>query len=366
MSAQVTVVVAGETHVRSIDDTTTWADVLGELIPGLRGVAVARVDGELRRPRPAGPSLRHGRAGHGHRPRRACASCATRPRTCWPRRCRTSSPTPSSASARRSRTASTTTSTSPTPFTPRTSTRIEKRMAQIVKSGQRFARRVVSEDDARAELADEPYKLPARSAARAARDVMEVGGAELTIYDNVDPRSGETRLGRPVPRARTCRRPGYIAPNAFKLMRSSAAYWRGNQANEQLQRIYGTAWPSQGRRCAPTSTFLEEAEQRDHRRLGAELDLFSFPDEIGSGLAGLPPQGRRHAPRDGGLLAPPARGGRLRVRLHPAHHQGRSCSRPPGTWTGTPTACTRRCSSTRSATRTATSAGRARTTTSSR
>ncbi|QRN80272.1 MAG: threonine--tRNA ligase, partial [Nocardiopsis sp. BM-2018] len=120
-------------------------------------------------------------------------------------------------------------------------------------------------------------------------EVMEVGGAELTIYDNVDAKTGEVCWSD------LCRGPHvpstkYIPPNAVKVMRSSASYWLGDQANESLQRLYGTAWPSKDQLKAYL-TFLEEAEKRDHRRLGAELDLFSFPDEIGSGLAVFHPKG---------------------------------------------------------------------------
>lgn len=118
---------------------------------------------------------------------------------------------------------------------------------------------------------------------------MEVGGAELTIYDNVDAKSGERCWGD------LCRGPHvpstrYIPQNAIKLMRTSAAYWLGDQRNESLQRVYGTAWPSKEELKAHL-TFLEEAERRDHRRLGAELDLFSFPEQIGSGLAVFHPKG---------------------------------------------------------------------------
>ena len=193
---------------------------------------------------------------------------------------------------------------------------------------------------------------------------MEVGGAELTIYDNVDLRTGERVWGD------LCRGPHLpttrlIAPNAFKVMRSSAAYWLGNQANEQLQRIYGTAWPDKDGLRGHLA-FLEEAAKRDHRRLGIDLDLFSFPDEVGSGLAAVPPEGRHDPPDDGGLLAPPARGRRATSSCTPRTSPRRACSRPRGTSTGTPTACTRRCTSTRSATPRATSAAPARTTTSSR
>ena len=178
-----------------------------------------------------------------------------------------------------------------TPFTPDDLKRLEKRMQQIVKSGQRFSRRVVSEDDARAELADEPYKLELIGIKGGSDaelgDVMEVGGAELTIYDNLDPKTGDRQWQD------LCRGPHLPTTRhipAFRLMRSAAAYWRGNEKNPQLQRIYGTAWPSKDE-LVQYLTFLEEAEKRDHRRLGAELDLFSFPEEIGSGLAVWHPKG---------------------------------------------------------------------------
>ena len=175
-----------------------------------------------------------------------------------------------------------------TPFTPDDLAELEKRMVVILKSGQRFSRRVVTEGDAVHELAHEPFKLRLIGSEGGA-DVMEVGGAELTIYDNLDAKTGERCWGD------LCRGPHvpdtrYIPPNAVKLMRSAAAYWLGDQKNEQLQRIYGTAWPSKDALRAHLS-FLEEAEKRDHRKLGAELDLFSFPEQIGSGLAVFHPKG---------------------------------------------------------------------------
>jgi threonyl-tRNA synthetase len=174
------------------------------------------------------------------------------------------------------------------PFTPEDLKAIEQEMIAIVKSGQKFRRRVVSEAEAAKELSAEPYKLRLIGSEGGA-EVMEVGGAELTIYDNLDAKTGEICWsdlcrGPHVPNTR------YIPPNAVKLMRSSASYWLGDQANESLQRLYGTAWPSKDDLKAYL-TFLEEAEKRDHRRLGAELDLFSFPEEIGSGLAVFHPKG---------------------------------------------------------------------------
>ncbi|APU14211.1 threonine--tRNA ligase [Actinoalloteichus fjordicus] len=185
----------------------------------------------------------------------------------------------------------------PRPFTPEDLQALEKRMKQIVKGAQRFSRRVVgSVTAAKEELAAEPYKLelvdvkggPGQGeAAVDTSEVMEIGGAELTVYDNLDPRSGERVWGD------LCRGPHIPTTKhipAFKLMRSAAAYWRGSEKNPQLQRVYGTAWES----TEALEAYLErlaEAERRDHRRLGAELDLFSFPDEIGSGLPVFHPRG---------------------------------------------------------------------------
>ncbi|MFH9422090.1 threonine--tRNA ligase [Streptomyces sp. NPDC017529] len=179
-----------------------------------------------------------------------------------------------------------------TPFTPEDLKRIEKKMQEIQKRGQKFSRRAVSDDDARAELAGEPYKLELiglkGSAAEAAEGASaEVGAGELTIYDNLDAKSGELTWkdlcrGPHLPTTR-------VIP-AFKLMRSAAAYWRGSEKNKQLQRIYGTAWPTKDELKAYLE-FLAEAEKRDHRKLGAELDLFSIPEELGSGLAVFHPKG---------------------------------------------------------------------------
>ena len=174
------------------------------------------------------------------------------------------------------------------PFTPEDLDALTKRMQQIVKEGQLFSRRVVSEGEALQELAGEPFKCELVGLKGAPDDdVMEVGGAELTIYDNLHPRTGERKWGD------LCRGPHL--PNtklipAFKLMRTAAAYWRGSEKNPQLQRIYGTAWESKDAQREYLD-FLAEAEKRDHRRLGVELDLFSFPDEIGSGLAVFHPKG---------------------------------------------------------------------------
>jgi threonyl-tRNA synthetase len=184
-----------------------------------------------------------------------------------------------------------------TAFTPEDLKRIESRMRDIVKQGQRFVRREVSDEEARGELAGEPFKLELigiKGKAGAGDEASTVDGASseigagvLTIYDNVDAKTGELCWkdlcrGPHVPSTRSI--------PAFKLMRSGGAYWRGSEKNPQLQRIYGTAWET---RAAQDDylRMLEEAERRDHRKLGAELDLFSFPDEIGSGLAVFHPKG---------------------------------------------------------------------------
>ena len=288
MSApQVHVLVAGEQHDKAIDETTTWGDVLADFVPGLRGVVVARVDGQL--------------------------TDLDQPARGWARVEPVLVTDPDGLMVLRHSTAHVLAQAVqdvfpeaklgigppiengfyyefdvPEPFTPEDLAKVEKRMGEILKQGQRFVRRVVTDAEARVELAGEPYKCRLLGSEGGA-EVMEVGGAELTIYDNVDLRSGERVWGD------LCRGPHVpttrlIAPNAFKVMRSSAAYWLGNQANEQLQRVYGTAWPDKDG-LRGYLAFLEEAAKRDHRRLGAELDLFSFPDEIGSGLAVFHPKG---------------------------------------------------------------------------
>jgi threonyl-tRNA synthetase len=185
------------------------------------------------------------------------------------------------------------------PFTPEDLTAIEKKMADIIKAAQRFSRRPIGDDEARAELQHEKFKLELiglKGTANEtgnhtpteldAEEASQVGGGMLTMYDNLN-RDGSvawTDLCRG-PHLPTTRR----IP-AFKLMRTAAAYWRGDQKNEQLQRIYGTAWPSRDALKAHLAQ-LEEAAKRDHRKLGTELDLFSFPDELGSGLAVFHPKG---------------------------------------------------------------------------
>ncbi|MQS11431.1 threonine--tRNA ligase [Streptomyces kaniharaensis] len=178
------------------------------------------------------------------------------------------------------------------PFHPDDLKAIEKKMQEIIKRGQKFARRVVTDEAAREELAAEPYKLELiglkGSAATAGEGAdVEVGAGELTIYDNLDAKSGEQCWGD------LCRGPHLPSTRhipAFKLMRNAAAYWRGSEKNPMLQRIYGTAWPTKDELKAHLD-FLVEAEKRDHRKLGNELDLFSIPEEIGSGLAVFHPKG---------------------------------------------------------------------------
>jgi threonyl-tRNA synthetase len=181
------------------------------------------------------------------------------------------------------------------PFTPEDLADLEKTMRKIIKSGQRFSRRVFgSVSEAKHELADEPYKLQLIDLKGAGSntgldsdEVMEVGAGELTIYDNVHPHTGDTVWSD------LCRGPHVPTTRhipAFRLMRTAAAYWRGSERNPQLQRIYGTAWEST-EALERHLELLAEAQRRDHRRLGVELDLFSFPDEIGSGLPVFHPRG---------------------------------------------------------------------------
>ncbi|HEY8700802.1 MAG TPA: threonine--tRNA ligase [Arthrobacter sp.] len=179
------------------------------------------------------------------------------------------------------------------PFTPEDLKTLEKMMLKIINQNQKFVRRVVSEDEAREAMKDEPYKLELLGKKNDAADAgegvnVEVGAGDITIYDNVDRKSGDTVW------CDLCRGPHLpntkLISNAFALTRSSSAYWLGNQKNQQLQRIYGTAWPTKDELKAYQER-LAEAERRDHRKLGVELDLFSFPDELGSGLPVFHPKG---------------------------------------------------------------------------
>ncbi|WP_284982228.1 threonine--tRNA ligase [Arthrobacter sp. efr-133-TYG-118] len=179
------------------------------------------------------------------------------------------------------------------PFTPEDLRQLEKMMQKIINQNQKFVRRVVTEDEAREAMKGEPYKLELLGKKNDAADAgegvnVEVGAGDITIYDNVDRKSGESVW------CDLCRGPHLpntkLISNAFALTRSSAAYWLGNQNNQQLQRIYGTAWPTKDALKAYQER-IAEAERRDHRKLGAELDLFSFPDELGSGLPVFHPKG---------------------------------------------------------------------------
>ena len=179
------------------------------------------------------------------------------------------------------------------PFTPEDLRTLEKMMQKIINQNQKFVRRVVTEDEARQAMANEPYKLELLGKKNDSTDAaegvnVEVGAGDITIYDNVDRKSGESIW------CDLCRGPHLqntkIISNAFALTRSSAAYWLGNQNNQQLQRIYGTAWPTKEALKAYQER-IAEAERRDHRKLGVELDLFSFPDELGSGLPVFHPKG---------------------------------------------------------------------------
>ena len=177
-------------------------------------------------------------------------------------------------------------------FTPDDLKKLEKAMLKIVNEGQTFCRRVITDAEGLEELKDEPYKceligLKGNAADAAEGAEAEVGGGELTIYDNVR-RDGSVAWGD------LCRGPHVpstkVLGNAFKLMRSAAAYWRGSEKNPQLQRVYGTAWPTKDELKAYLER-LAEAEKRDHRKLGAEMDLFSFPENIGPGLPVFHPKG---------------------------------------------------------------------------
>ena len=178
------------------------------------------------------------------------------------------------------------------PFTPEDLRALEKEMDRIIRSGQRFMRRVTNDESATAVLSNEPYKLELIGLKSGTQDVgdasAEVGAGELTIYDNYDVKAEQVVWkdlcrGPHLPNTR-------MIGNGYALTRVAAAYWRGNENNKQLQRIYGTAWPSKDELKAHQA-HLEEAAKRDHRRIGAELDLFSFPEEIGSGLAVFHPKG---------------------------------------------------------------------------
>jgi len=231
------------------------------------------------------------------------------------------------------------------PFTPDDLKAIEKGMERIIRQGQRFRRRVVTDAEAREQLAGEPFKLELIGLKGGSSDEIgddgesvEVGGAELTVYDNVDPKTGDVVWsdlcrGPHVPTTR-------LLGNATKLMRVAAAYWRGSEKNPQLQRIYGTAWPTKDE-LREYQARLEEAAKRDHRKLGVELDLFSFPDEIGSGLAIFHPKGGiiRREMEDYSRRRHEAAGYDF---VYTPHITKASLFETSGTSAGTRTACSRR------------------------
>ena len=175
------------------------------------------------------------------------------------------------------------------PFTPEDLKKIEKRMKELVGKSQRFVRREVSDPEARELMKNEPYKLEliGLKSEDVGEGAAEVGAGGLSVYENLNPDGTVAWMdlcrGPHLPNTR-------MVGKGFSLLRSAAAYWRGNEDNKMLQRIYGTAWPSTEELDA-YKLRLEEAAKRDHRKLGVELDLFSFPDEIGSGLAVFHPKG---------------------------------------------------------------------------
>ena len=259
------------------------------------------------------------------------------------------SPRRSSASARRSRTASTTTSTSSVPFTPEDLAALEKRMQEIVKAGQRFSRRVVTDERGPRGAGRRAVQARAdRPQGRAADDdgrSVEVGGAELTIYDNLDAKTGERVLERPVPRPARAHHPAHPGVQADAHRGGVLAGQREEPAAAaHLRHRVGDPGRAQGapRRCSPRPRSATTASS------APSSTCSRFPDEIGSGLRGVPPQGRHRPPGDGGLLA--ARGTRRpgTSSSTPRTSPRRRCSRSPATWTGTPTACSRPWSWTRS------------------
>ncbi len=286
MSAQLTLHVAGDE--RSVDPGTTGAD----LFAGDRAVVVARVNGELRdldQPLADGDAVEPVRIDEPDGLMVLRHSCAH----VLAQAVQEVNPTAKLGIGPPIRDGFYYDFDVEEPFTPEDLKNLERVMQRIINEGQTFHRRKVSDEDALVELAAEPYKceligLKGGASEDAAEGAsVEVGGAQLTIYDNLR-KDGSRAWGD------LCRGPHIpstkLLGNAFKVMRSAAAYWRGDQANQQLQRVYGTAWPTKDDLTAYLNR-LAEAEKRDHRKLGVELDLFSFPDELGSGLAVFHPKG---------------------------------------------------------------------------
>ena len=291
MSAQITVTVAGsERSVRRVTEQTTAGDLF-EQIGAVGRVVVARVNGELRDlfhvladgdvVEPVGLDTEDGLAVLRHSTAHVLAQAV-----------QSINPDAKLGIGPPIRDGFYYDFDVETPFHPDDLKALEKAMQKIINEGQTFSRRVVSDEEALRELAHEPYKcelvgLKGGAADAAEGAMVEVGGGELTIYDNLR-RDGSLAWGD------LCRGPHIpstkLIGNAFKLTRSAAAYWRGSEKNPQLQRVYGTAWPTKDDLKAYLDR-LAEAERRDHRKLGAELDLFSFPDELGSGLPVFHPKG---------------------------------------------------------------------------
>jgi threonyl-tRNA synthetase len=163
---------------------------------------------------------------------------------------------------------------------------VEERMREIVRADQPFERAEVSADEALSLFADQPYKCEiierVRTGGADREDAAEVGGGDtISVYRNT-PEFVDLCRGPHVP---STGRLGH-----FKLQKVAGAYWRGNEKGPMLQRIYGTAWESKAALDAHLH-MLEEAAKRDHRRLAVELDLLSFPSELGGGLAVWHPKG---------------------------------------------------------------------------
>ena len=273
------------------EQTLTTGTKAWELFRDDADVIAARVGGELRDLAHELPTATRSRASTS-RARTAATSCGTPPRTCWPRPCSSCWPEARLGIGPPVENGFYYDFDVETPFVPEDLVKIETAMRKIIKANQRFERRVTTDADALTELQDEPYKIEliglkgGAGTADTEGASVEVGGAELTIYDNVG-RDGQAVWSD------LCRGPHLPTTKripAFKLMRSAAAYWRGDEKNKQLQRIYGTAWESK-EALEEHLHRIEEAERRDHRRLGRDLDLFSFPDEIGSGLPVFHPKG---------------------------------------------------------------------------
>jgi threonyl-tRNA synthetase len=189
------------------------------------------------------------------------------------------------------------------PFTPDDLERIEARMRELMKQRQSFVRQELSEDDALELFADQPYKreviervagggADVDAAPPGAHPDAHGGGTDgdagpvFTVYRNVKPEGDEAWVD-------LCRGPHIPSSDrvpAFTLLRTAGAYWRGREDQPMLQRIYGTAWESRKALDAHL-TMLEEARKRDHRKLGRDLELVHFPDELGPGLSIFLPHG---------------------------------------------------------------------------